>query len=277
MNGANPDPAERPSRVRPGTVGALLRPLRGPPGPPPSCAGSLSRKTRVGGVENRKCPGAPETFPRSAPAGAALRPRPSTERWVAGQPARARARRQGSVVLRPVRVWLPLSALAASRPGASVLAAPPLVAGSLPLALRGPLRPPRHSSAHLLRSQASPRGKRADPGRHRRVGWARLPGHGHLHLHQPAPGLALPAPPLPGRPGAAVSEQSGPCGLAPHPGAAGSWPLSPGRNCLCCLPFPALWEINSLPEELSWRRKWQPTPAFLPGGSQGHRSLLAAV
>lgn len=89
MNRANPDPAERPSGVWPGTVGALLRPLLGPPGPPPSCAGSLSRKTRVGGVENRKCPGAPETFPRSAPAGAALRPRPSTERWVAGQPARA--------------------------------------------------------------------------------------------------------------------------------------------------------------------------------------------
>ena len=23
-----------------------------------------------------------------------------------------------------------------------------------------------------------------------------------------------------------------------------------------------------------WRRKWQPTPAFLPGGSQGGRSLV---
>ena len=23
-----------------------------------------------------------------------------------------------------------------------------------------------------------------------------------------------------------------------------------------------------------WRRKWQPTPVFLPGESQGHRSLV---
>ena len=26
-----------------------------------------------------------------------------------------------------------------------------------------------------------------------------------------------------------------------------------------------------------WRRKWQPTPVFLPGESQGRRSLWAAV
>ena len=26
-----------------------------------------------------------------------------------------------------------------------------------------------------------------------------------------------------------------------------------------------------------WRRKWQPTPVFLPGESQGQRSLLGAV
>ena len=25
---------------------------------------------------------------------------------------------------------------------------------------------------------------------------------------------------------------------------------------------------------MHWRRKWQPTPAFLPGGSQGRRSLV---
>ena len=28
-------------------------------------------------------------------------------------------------------------------------------------------------------------------------------------------------------------------------------------------------------ERLSWRRKWQPTPVFLPGESQGQGSLLA--
>ena len=28
---------------------------------------------------------------------------------------------------------------------------------------------------------------------------------------------------------------------------------------------------------MHWRRKWQPTPVFLPGGSQGRGSLVAAV
>ena len=28
---------------------------------------------------------------------------------------------------------------------------------------------------------------------------------------------------------------------------------------------------------MHWRRKWQPTPVFLPGGSQGQGSLWAAV
>ena len=28
---------------------------------------------------------------------------------------------------------------------------------------------------------------------------------------------------------------------------------------------------------MHWRRKWQPTPVFLPGDSQGQRSLVAAV
>ena len=28
---------------------------------------------------------------------------------------------------------------------------------------------------------------------------------------------------------------------------------------------------------MHWRRKWQPTPVFLPGESQGWRSLVAAV
>ena len=25
--------------------------------------------------------------------------------------------------------------------------------------------------------------------------------------------------------------------------------------------------------KISWRKKWQPTPVFFPGGSHGHRSL----
>ena len=28
---------------------------------------------------------------------------------------------------------------------------------------------------------------------------------------------------------------------------------------------------------MHWRRKWQPTPVFLPGESQGQRSLVAAI
>ena len=33
----------------------------------------------------------------------------------------------------------------------------------------------------------------------------------------------------------------------------------------------------SLFTSMHWRRKWQPTPVFLPGESQGRRSLVAAV
>ena len=29
--------------------------------------------------------------------------------------------------------------------------------------------------------------------------------------------------------------------------------------------------------KIPWRRKWQPTPVFLPGKSHGQRTLLAAV
>ena len=29
--------------------------------------------------------------------------------------------------------------------------------------------------------------------------------------------------------------------------------------------------------KVSWRRKWQPTPVFLPGKSHGQRSLVAVV
>jgi hypothetical protein len=35
-------------------------------------------------------------------------------------------------------------------------------------------------------------------------------------------------------------------------------------------------DLGSIPalERFPWRRKWQPTPAFLPGKSHGRRSLV---
>ena len=40
--------------------------------------------------------------------------------------------------------------------------------------------------------------------------------------------------------------------------------------------LPAMQEIwvRSLGQEDPWRRKWQPTPVFLPGESHGQRSLV---
>ena len=40
--------------------------------------------------------------------------------------------------------------------------------------------------------------------------------------------------------------------------------------------LPSMWEIQvrSLGWEDPWRRKWQPTPVFLPGESHGQRSLV---
>ena len=39
--------------------------------------------------------------------------------------------------------------------------------------------------------------------------------------------------------------------------------------------LPTMWEIwvQSLCWKISWRRKWHPTPVFLPGESHGWRSL----
>ena len=39
--------------------------------------------------------------------------------------------------------------------------------------------------------------------------------------------------------------------------------------------LPAVWEtrVQSLCQEIPWRRKWQPTPVFLPGESHGQRNL----
>ena len=43
--------------------------------------------------------------------------------------------------------------------------------------------------------------------------------------------------------------------------------------------LPAMWEtwVQSLGQEDPWRRKWQSTPVFLPGASQGQRSLVGDV
>jgi len=40
--------------------------------------------------------------------------------------------------------------------------------------------------------------------------------------------------------------------------------------------LPAMQEtwIQSLGQEDPWRRKWEPTPVFLPGESHGQRSLV---
>ena len=40
--------------------------------------------------------------------------------------------------------------------------------------------------------------------------------------------------------------------------------------------LPAMWEIwvRSLGPEDPWRRKWQPTPVFMPGESHGQSNLI---
>ena len=40
--------------------------------------------------------------------------------------------------------------------------------------------------------------------------------------------------------------------------------------------LPAVWEtqVQSLSWNIPWRRKWQPTPVFLPGEFHGGRSLV---
>ena len=36
----------------------------------------------------------------------------------------------------------------------------------------------------------------------------------------------------------------------------------------------ASWDYLMTSKQVHWRRKWQPTPVFLPGESQGWRSLV---
>ena len=40
-----------------------------------------------------------------------------------------------------------------------------------------------------------------------------------------------------------------------------------------CLPIQKMW-VLSLSQKDPWRRKWQLTPVFLPGKSDGQRSLV---
>ena len=52
-------------------------------------------------------------------------------------------------------------------------------------------------------------------------------------------------------------------------GASGKGPTCQWRRCKRCRFYPWLGKIP-------WRRKWQPTPAFLPRESQGRRSLAGS-
>ena len=38
--------------------------------------------------------------------------------------------------------------------------------------------------------------------------------------------------------------------------------------------LPTMWETQGWVGKILWRRKWQPTPVFLPGKSHGQRSLV---
>ena len=70
--------------------------------------------------------------------------------------------------------------------------------------------------------------------------------------------------------------------MAPHsstPAWKIPWPEEPGRlQSMGPLRVGHNWATSlSLFTFLHWRRKWQPTPVFLPGESQGRGSLVAAV
>ena len=70
--------------------------------------------------------------------------------------------------------------------------------------------------------------------------------------------------------------------MAPHPSTLAwriPWTEEPGRlQSLGSLRVRHNWATSlSLFTFMHWRRKWQPTPEFLPGESQGRGSLVAAV
>ena len=51
------------------------------------------------------------------------------------------------------------------------------------------------------------------------------------------------------------------------------WGFSSGSGCRVCLQYKT-WEFDSWVGKIPWRRKWQPTPVFLPGRSHVWRSLV---
>ena len=57
----------------------------------------------------------------------------------------------------------------------------------------------------------------------------------------------------------------------PTPDRSGSWPLSWG--CLISVDLCSVFWIRCSLQQWTWRRKWQPTPVFLPGISHGQSSL----
>jgi len=69
--------------------------------------------------------------------------------------------------------------------------------------------------------------------------------------------------------------------MGPSSGGTESWELpelvSSDFSSFCCS-FPASFWIGQIfyiiPFYFLWRRKWQPTPVFLPGKSHGQRSLV---
>ena len=51
------------------------------------------------------------------------------------------------------------------------------------------------------------------------------------------------------------------------------WASLVGQRKRICQPMQEIC-VRSLGREDLWRRRWQPTPVFLPGESQGQRSLV---
>ena len=67
--------------------------------------------------------------------------------------------------------------------------------------------------------------------------------------------------------------------MAPHSGTLAwkiPWTEEPGRlQSMGSLRVKCDWATSlSLSTFMHWRRKWQPTPVFLPGESQGQGSLM---
>ena len=50
-----------------------------------------------------------------------------------------------------------------------------------------------------------------------------------------------------------------------------------GKESTCQCRRPRRCQLDPWVRKIPWRRKWQPTPVFLPGESHGQRSLWAAV